>query len=412
MNRTVWLSLTLILATGALALLLWGITPPASATAVQEVHYVAPEGDCGGVSPCYATIQEAVDAAAPGDEIRVAQGVYTDTTTRRYGLGGLTWQVTQTVFISKSLILRGGYTTTSWATARPSLYPTVINPQGKGRGIYVVLSAFDVPLSVTLEGFSVTGGFATGDGGGLYLYATDAQISGCHFYGNEGQSIGSGVYLSTYRLSFTNNLVERNTGATYGYGVVVSGGKATLEGNRVVSNSNGLFLWNSIVTMTNNILAGNGGNGLAISGGEVRAWHTTLADNHGEAVDVTNSGQTTGSLAMTNTIIAGEGVGVQVRWFATVRLASTLWNVPTPTKTMGEGWSLTHVGDLTGDPAFVGGGDYHITAGSPARNRGVPSFVKWDIDGEPRDPLPDLGADEYPDPGSIQQVYLPLIQKE
>lgn len=37
--------------------------------------------------------------------------------------------------------------------------------------------------------------------------------------------------------------------------------------------------------------------------------------------------------------------------------------------------------------------------------------VDFDIDGEPRDLLPDLGADEYFDPGSIRQVYLPLIAR-
>ena len=61
--------------------------------------------------------------------------------------------------------------------------------------------------------------------------------------------------------------------------------------------------------------------------------------------------------------------------------------------------------------AFAGSGDYHLTAVSPARNRGWPSDVRQDIDGEPRDPLPDLGADEFFDPDSIRQVYLPLVMR-
>ena len=412
MDRLWRFSLALALAAGTLALLLWGIASPATA-AQHQVHYVAPERDCGGASPCYATIQEAVDAAAPGDEIRVAQGVYTNVTTRQHSLGGLTHRVTQTVFISKSLTLRGGYTTTNWSSPRPAVFPTIIDPQGQGRGLYVTIPAFGSPITVTLEGFSVTRGFAAGDAGGLYLYAAHALVSGCHFYANEGSSIGSGVYLLASRLFFFNNRVEQNTGAAYGYGVVLDGvGEASLEGNRVVSNPNGLFLWNSSATLTNNLLVGNTVNGLAVSGGTVRAWHTTFADNGERAAIVGSSGQLEGSLELTNTVVSGEGVGVRVEWGGTARLVATLWDVPTPTETVEEGGRLTHVRDFTGDPGFAGGGDYHLTAGSPARNRGVPSPVRRDIDGEPRDALPDLGADEYPDPGSIRQVYLPLIQRE
>ncbi len=46
------------------------------------VRYVAPGGVCGAAIPCYATVQAAVDAAATGDEIRVAAGLYTGVSTR------------------------------------------------------------------------------------------------------------------------------------------------------------------------------------------------------------------------------------------------------------------------------------------------------------------------------------------
>ena len=46
------------------------------------VRYVAPGGACGGATPCYATIQAAADAAAAGDEIRIAAGAYTGVSSR------------------------------------------------------------------------------------------------------------------------------------------------------------------------------------------------------------------------------------------------------------------------------------------------------------------------------------------
>ena len=68
----------------------------------DSVYYVALDGACGGNTPCYTTVQAAVDAVDdPGDEIRVATGVYTGVQTRA--------GFDQIAYISKSLTLRGGY---------------------------------------------------------------------------------------------------------------------------------------------------------------------------------------------------------------------------------------------------------------------------------------------------------------
>jgi hypothetical protein len=93
-------------------------------------------------------------------------------------------------------------------------------------------------------------------------------------------------------------------------------------------------------------------------------------------------------------------------------LTATLWDNATDTHAVNTGGRIVRTRDLHGDPAFVGSGDYRLTAASPARNWGWPTDVERDIDGERRDPLPDLGADEYFDPGSIRQVYLPLVLRQ
>jgi hypothetical protein len=51
-------------------LLGWGLTLSAAASGPS---YVAPSADCGTAVSCYATLQSAIDAVQPGDEIRVAQ---------------------------------------------------------------------------------------------------------------------------------------------------------------------------------------------------------------------------------------------------------------------------------------------------------------------------------------------------
>jgi len=45
-------------------------------------HYVEPLGKCGGLTPCYSTIQGAMNAAADGDTIQVGIGTYYEAPTR------------------------------------------------------------------------------------------------------------------------------------------------------------------------------------------------------------------------------------------------------------------------------------------------------------------------------------------
>lgn len=379
--------------------------------ATPTTHHVAPRADCAGATPCYATLQAAIDAAAPGDEIRVAGGVYTATTAFEYDLGGWTQTITQAMFIDKSLTVRGGYTVTDWTTAQPISYSTVIDPQGRGRGGVIASPPTDPPIAVTLEGLNVVNGYAVGSGGGLYADGGNVSIIGCDIHHNHGGSLTGGLYLNCNAVTLTENRIAYNTG---GYGVVLDMGMPVqLSDNYVLSNTNGLMLWNTNAVITNTVIAGNAGSGLIVIGGVVQAKHTTLADNSVSGVWAQNSGQGPASVTLTNTILSGPGVGVSVVGNSfdptVVRLTATLWRTVTDTQIAGG--DIVRNRDFTGDPAFTGVGDYHLTAASPARNRGVPAGVTHDISGVRRDPLPDLGAYEYDDPGSIRQVYLPLVMR-
>jgi len=79
-----------------------------------SILYVAPGADCGGVERCYAHPQHAVDAASEGDVVKVASGIYTGVQGRTAPVGYEGPSVlTQIAYISKTLTLRGGYTTTN-----------------------------------------------------------------------------------------------------------------------------------------------------------------------------------------------------------------------------------------------------------------------------------------------------------
>ena len=120
------------------------------------LRYVASAGYCGGAAPCYSTIQAAVDASSPGDEIRVAAGAYTDLNGRPRADLTSTGIVTQVIYISKTITLRGGYLTINRFADPPDGQAnlTLIDARQHGRGLYITGN-----ISPTIENLAITGGY-------------------------------------------------------------------------------------------------------------------------------------------------------------------------------------------------------------------------------------------------------------
>jgi parallel beta-helix repeat protein len=253
-SRLVRLIPCLLAGVAAVMLTLAGLAATASSTTFAE-RLVCPTG-C-----TYSTIQAAVDAAGPGDVIKVAAGTYADVT-GRMSTGGL---VTQVVFIEKTITLRGGYDSTFSEPPDPVAHPTIVNPARKGRGFYIRGAVAPV-----IEGFTVTAGDAAGmpdvvggEGGGC-LYSKDAsptlrrlQVSGC--YAKEGA--GLGLYYSTSALE--DSQVNGNQATTTdGAGLYAFGGSLNVKGCQLTGNS-----------------AARWGGGARISGGTLHVTNTVVSQN-------------------------------------------------------------------------------------------------------------------------------------
>lgn len=370
-------------------------------------YYVAATGSDGGnpctnsATPC-ATVQHAVDVADAGGEIRIAAGTYAGVSVR----GG----ITQAVYLSKTVTLRGGYTTSDWNNAYPVTQATTLDAQGQGRVIYIDNGQPMLDGLRLLNGTAIGLGGAWGDGGGgVYIDNGAAPVIRACTIGGSQAEMGGGVFVVQSAVILENNTIVSNTASMYGGGALVLFADAsTLSGNVFRANQGyeggGLYLYDSSSRLTNNVLANNtatwNGSGLYIRQSAPQLWHTTVARNSGgsgHGIYLNNS-----SVGLTNTILVSQALGLKAAAGSTATLAATLWGSgawANFTDWNGPGSVLIGSVNIHDDPAFLSpaAGDYHLAPTSAAIDQGVETGITIDIDNQarPAGSAPDLGADEW-----------------
>ena len=245
----------------------------------------------GTTAPCYVRVssmpgityndlQAAVDVAQPGDTLKVAGMCATVHSRPRHDLV-TTGVVTQVAYIDKALALQGGYTTTNWLSSNPTANPTTLDALDQGRVLYVTGD-----VNVTLDGFRITGGDATGQGGspwvgedaggGVYIITATVTFRKNRVFDNVATGGGGGVYLYHSPSTLSDNTVTSNRGG-WGGGVYLDVSNAILRKNTVTANQvtqsgGGIYLYESNATIANNKVTSNTaqmmGGGLNVLGGD------------------------------------------------------------------------------------------------------------------------------------------------
>jgi len=145
-------------------------------------------------------LRGAITAASAGGTVKIAgtcAGVVTQSGS------------TQVVYLNKLLTLRGGYTLTDWINSYPVTRPTTLDAQLGGRVVYANVAA-------TLEGFTVTRGSISGDGGGIYA-ANALTLTNMTMYSNTSSGNGGGIYASG-EVTLTSGAFTNNTSSSSGGG--------------------------------------------------------------------------------------------------------------------------------------------------------------------------------------------------
>jgi hypothetical protein len=304
---------------------------------------------------------------------------------------------------------------------------------GLGGGVFLEYSD-SILQDNTVQGNTASTA-AIGFGGGLYVDYSAAILQGNTVISNTASTTatgyGGGIYLY-YAATLQDNVIINNTasltGPGFGGGLRLLHSPATIQGNTVISNTassnpaasgqgGGLCVEDSnSLALTNNLVSGNHanteGSGLWFTGSY--GYHTSACLLHNTIADNTASGGGQGvyvgsytTLAFTNTIVAGHGMGITVTASSTATLEGTLWH-GNGTDTGGGGTILTGTVNIYDDPVFVNLAtwNYHLDVDSPSINAGVDAGVSVDIDGDPRFWPYDIGADEF-----VEHLYLPVVQR-
>ena len=167
-------------------------------------------------------------------------------------------------------------------------------------------TVFGVRLGVTAElgGFTVTGGYAKGSGGGIYnlgtLTLTDSTVSGntvAHFEdGDLFAGRGGGIY-NEGTLMLTNSTVSENAvdligngGGIYNYPRLGHAGTLTMTNSTVSGNTSAGIYNLGTLTMTNSVVDGNcSGRDITSNGYNIESPGNTCGfdTDKGDQVDVT-----------------------------------------------------------------------------------------------------------------------------
>jgi hypothetical protein len=261
-------------------------------------RYVSTEGrdtlpggvanDCTSPSDPCRSVQRAVNAADSGDGVRVATGVYTDL----HVIQGMT----QTVYISRPVTVRGGYSA-DFTTWDPDPSATVLDAREEGRAFWIDGGGAS---PATIEALQLKDGSTPDGGGAVYAAGAQVTISGCETLNANAAEEGGAIFL---RDSAGSRIV--NTAIVDTSGIINGcGGICIVGGNHV--------------TVDRTDVSGSQGTGILVDGGEfitvsnsvVRQTQITYRAVGGIAFTRTVGAALMYSHIFSNTAFAYAGVGV------------------------------------------------------------------------------------------------------
>ena len=281
----------------------------------------------------YSTIQAAIDGSVAGDTIVVSPGTYVENIN----------------FNGKNIIL------TSTDPADPNIVAaTVIDGNAAGS---VVTFAGTETSACELRGFTITNGYTSSDGGGIYggEYNTEtlAMITRCTITGNTADGRGGGLYRCNGPI--THCTITGNSAHSTSYG---GGGLYRCRGPI------------THCTVTGNTTTGVRGDGGGLAGCDGAITNCTISGNTAFGGWADGGGLFVCEGQITGCIVWGNSAG---------NVGDQLEHCSTPTYSCIQDWTGGGVGNITIDPLFADStnDDYHLKS---QYGRWDPNILQWVTD--------------------------------
>jgi len=226
----------------------------------------------------FTDLQDGLDDASSGDEIRVADGTYKPTGTS---------DRTKTFQLKNGVAIYGGYAGCSNPDAKRNIdvYVTILsgnigNPGESSDNCYHVVTGSGTDSTAVLDGFTITKGNANGTlyeryGGGMYNSSGSPTVKYCNFTFNNASYYGGGMFNGGSSSTIINCTFSCNNASYHGGGMYnISGSPAlsncTFSGNTASSYGGGMYNIGSSPVVSNCIFSSNSaqyGGGIAKYGG-------------------------------------------------------------------------------------------------------------------------------------------------
>ncbi len=386
----------------------------------------------------FTDLQDALTAAASGDEIWVAEGTYKPT---------LPAGRAATFELENGVSLYGGFagnetirSNRDWAS-RVTLLSGDIGAEGDSSdNCYHVVTTSGTDDTPVLDGFTISGGNANGSyprywGGGMFIDSSSPTLTHCTFSNNSATQSGRGIYTrdsspTLTNCTFSNNSASsgggiytassptltdctfNNNSATYGGGMCIHTGSSFLTVTGCTFSDNTATYGGGMAnyvndspkvrncTFSNNSASSRGG-GMYSNDASPRITNCTLSNN--SASEGGGMYNVVSSASIRNTILWGNTAtssGPEIEYAS---------SPPTVTDCVVEGGFPEGTDIITDDPLLGTLGDYGgstetmpLLLGSSAIDSANAAYAPdTDQRGVSRDASPDIGAYEYeaPAPG-------------
>ena len=377
--RAVWCALALVgggLLAGAMGILCAvgardaGTAAAAPAPACAPIHVdweAAGAGNGTSWADAYNTLQPALDAAEPGEQIWVAAGIYTPSV--EHGGSGDRFRSFQ---LRNDVGVYGGFDPTvgaiawhdrDWIAHEVTLSCDIGIPGDSSDNCYHVFyhpRGMNLNDSALLDGFTISGGRAAGvgehgSGGGMFNDSSSPALAHCTFADNFA-ILGGGMYNGSgspllVDCAFAGNVAGGRAGPGFGGGLFTAGGSLTLTrcaftGNRAYSfksylgDGGGIFSSGAWLTVTDCTFRGNAaayghGGGMAnvnsslVLSGCVFEGNSSadLAITYGGGGGMYNSGSTltvSSTIFRSNQAWGGDG-GAMANWNSALILSNCIF---------------------------------------------------------------------------------------